>query len=149
MAQNNTNKGTEFIIPDYNQFDVGPFVFVKKNMGNLDVSAGVRYDTRFFKNNDMFVATNPLTGFDMQVSSSSVLPKSQTFSQFKHTFTGLSGSLGATYRFSDKLIVKANIARGFRAPNISEISSNGVHPGTNLYQIGNNAFKPEFSLQED
>jgi iron complex outermembrane recepter protein len=149
MAQNNTNQGTEFIIPDYNQFDIGPFVFVKKNMGKLDVSAGVRYDTRFFNNNAMFVATNPVTGFDMQVPSSSTLTKSQPFSQFNHTFTGLSGCLGATYRFSDKFIVKANIARGFRAPNISEISSNGVHPGTNLYQIGNNTFKPEFSLQED
>jgi len=45
--------------------------------------------------------------------------------------------------------VKANIARGYRAPNIAEISANGVHPGTLIYQIGNTAFKPEFSLQED
>jgi iron complex outermembrane receptor protein len=41
------------------------------------------------------------------------------------------------------------MSRGYRAPNISEISSNGVHPGTNMYQIGNADFKPEFSLQED
>jgi iron complex outermembrane recepter protein len=47
------------------------------------------------------------------------------------------------------LFVKANIARGFRAPNIAEISANGVHPGTLIYQIGNTTFKPEFSLQED
>ena len=33
--------------------------------------------------------------------------------------------------------------------NISEISANGVHPGTNIYQIGNLNFKPEFNLQED
>jgi len=45
--------------------------------------------------------------------------------------------------------LKANISRGFRAPNISEISANGVHPGTNIYQIGNADFKPEFSVQED
>ena len=149
MTQNNKNKGTEFIIPDYNQFDVGPFLFVKKSTGKLDVSAGVRFDSRFFNNNEMLVATNPVTGFDMQVSPFSSLPRSQPFTRFKHTFSGLSGSFGATYRFSDKLVLKANIARGFRAPNIAEISSNGVHPGTNLYQIGNNAFKPEFSLQED
>src|SRR5205814_3145635 len=42
-----------------------------------------------------------------------------------------------------------NIARGFRAPNIAEISANGVHPGTNIYQVGNPNFLPEFSLQED
>ena len=97
----------------------------------------------------MFVATNPVTGFEMQVNSSSLLPKLQPFASFKHTFSGLTGSLGATYRVSEELVLKANIARGFRAPNISEISANGVHPGTNLYQIGNRAFQPEFSVQED
>jgi iron complex outermembrane recepter protein len=57
--------------------------------------------------------------------------------------------LGFTYNATEKLSFKANIGRGYRAPNISEISANGVHPGTNIYQIGNPAFKPEFSLQED
>ena len=56
---------------------------------------------------------------------------------------------GITYNFNDEFSFKANIARGFRAPNIAEISSNGVHPGTNFYQLGNPNFKPEFSLQED
>jgi len=149
MLQHNMNKGTEFIIPDYSQFDVGPFGFVKKSIGKLDVNAGIRFDTRFFKNRDMFVAVNPVTGFDMQVNTASNLPKSQRFTNFNDTYSGLTGSLGATYRFSDQLILKANIARGFRAPNISEISANGVHPGTNIYQIGNPNFKPEFSIQED
>jgi iron complex outermembrane recepter protein len=45
--------------------------------------------------------------------------------------------------------LKANIACGFRSPNISEISANGVHPGKNIYQVGNSNFKPEFGLQED
>jgi iron complex outermembrane receptor protein len=57
--------------------------------------------------------------------------------------------LGATYNFSPELALKANVARGFRAPNIAEISANGVHPGTNFYQIGNPDFKPEFNWQED
>ncbi|MBA5790611.1 TonB-dependent receptor, partial [Escherichia coli] len=33
--------------------------------------------------------------------------------------------------------------------NISEISANGVHPGTGFYQVGNAQFKPEFSSQAD
>ena len=97
----------------------------------------------------MFVATDPVTGFDMQVSTTSTLPKAQPFTTYKHTFTGISGSMGVSYRITEDLTLKANIARGFRAPNISEISANGVHPGTNIYQIGNSNFKPEFSLQED
>ncbi len=97
----------------------------------------------------MYVKTNPSTGFGMFVTGSDTAGASQPFYSYKTTFSGFTGSLGLSYTINDKMIVKANIARGFRAPNIAEISANGVHPGTNFYQIGNLNFKPEFSLQED
>ena len=149
MYQLNTNKGTEFIIPDYNQFDIGPFILTTKTIGNIDLSAGVRYDTRIFKNDPMYTRVNPQTGFDMQVSLPDTAMADHPFYGFKHTFSGISASFGATYKITNRLMVKSNIARGFRAPNVSEISANGVHPGTLIYQIGNTGFKPEFSLQED
>jgi len=149
MYQQNTNKGTEFVIPDYNQFDIGPFVMAEKTIGKLDLSAGARYDTRVFRNDAMYTLPNPQTGFDMQVTVPDTALSNRPFYSFKHTFSGLSASFGATYNITKKLLVKANIARGYRAPNIAEISANGVHPGTLIYQIGNTAFKPEFSLQED
>jgi iron complex outermembrane receptor protein len=147
MYQNNTNKGTEFIIPDYNLFDFGPFVFFKKTFEKLDISGGIRYDARIFNNDAMYTGINPQNGLNKQVSSSD--GADQPFYKFNHTFSGLSGSLGATYEISKVFSVKSNIARGFRAPNIAEISANGIHPGTLIYQIGNTSFKPEFSLQED
>lgn len=147
MFQNNTNKGTEFIIPDYRQFDLGPFALVQKSFHKLALSAGVRYDSRRFNNDEMFVRSNPQTGYDMQVSSPN--GAEHIFLKFKHTFSGFSGSIGATYNLSNSFLIKGNIARGFRAPNIAEISANGVHPGTLIYQIGNTEFKPEFSLQGD
>jgi iron complex outermembrane recepter protein len=147
MYQANSNKGTEFIIPDYHQFDIGPFVLIQKTINRIDLSGGIRYDFRFFNNYAMYTKPDPLTGFDRQVSFAE--GDAQPFYSFKHTFSGLSGSMGATCTLSDALMVKANIARGFRAPNIAEISANGVHPGTLIYQIGNTAFKPEFSLQGD
>jgi len=149
MSQKNSNKGTEFIIPDYTLFDFGPFAFTKKSIHKLDISAGVRYDSRSFTNDQMFVTANPETGFDMQVSPPDTAGATAAFPNYKHTFSGVSGSFGATYNFTEHFLVKANIARGFRAPNIAEISANGVHPGTNIYQVGNPNFKPEFSLQED
>lgn len=145
MLQTNNNRGTEFIIPDYRQFDFGPFALVKRNFDKLDISAGIRYDSRHFKSNQMFTGINPRTGFEIQVN----FPDSMlVFSNVNKTFSGISGSIGATYNFTGEISVKANVSRGFRAPNISEISANGVHPGTGIYQIGN-LDKPEFSLQED
>ena len=145
---NDPTEGTDFIIPKYNQFDFGPFAVFKKNIGKLDISGGVRYDMRTFHNDALYTNPNPVTGFDMPVGSNS--PGADTvFNNYSHTFTGMTYSLGMTYLFSKSFAIKANIARGFRAPNIVEISANGVHPGTNTYQIGNNELKPEFSLQED
>jgi iron complex outermembrane recepter protein len=149
MYQNNRNKGTEFIIPDYSQTDVGPFLYVTKTAGKFDLAGGIRYDLRFFSNDEMYTRTDPVTGFDMQVSPPDTAGASHTFTRYAHTFGGLSAALGSTWNLSDNFYVKANVARGYRAPNISEISANGVHPGTGMYQIGNSSFKPEFSMQED
>ena len=63
--------------------------------------------------------------------------------------TGYSGSLGLTYSFSDNWSAKANISRGYRAPNISEISANGVHPGTGIFQVGVRILIRNLMLQED
>ena len=149
MYQNNTvTKGTDFIIPSYHQFDIGPFVLLKKTYGKLDVAGGLRYDSRNFSNSALYTVPNPVTGFDQPVSAGTS-GADNPFQASNFHFSGASGSVGGTYNFNDKLSVKVNVSRGFRAPNILEISANGVHPGTNIYQIGNPSFRPEFSLQED
>ena len=146
---NNTDAATEFVIPNYSLFDVGPFAFIKKNISKLDFAAGVRYDVRSFKNQSMYVGTNHSIGFDQVVTGNDTIGATHQFRDYKHIFSGFSGSIGATYNVSEKLLFKVNVARGFRTPNISEISANGIHPGTGFDQLGNPDFKPEFSLQED
>jgi iron complex outermembrane receptor protein len=146
---NNSTKGTEFVIPSYHQFDIGPFLLAKRSFDKLDIAGGLRFDSRAFNNFQLYTRPDPVTGFDKPVYGADTAGANALFSNYRKTFGGLSGSLGATYNFSDHFSVKANVARGFRAPNIAEISANGVHPGTNIYQLGNPNFKPEFSFQED
>jgi len=146
---NNVSKGTEFIIPSYRQFDLGPFIFAKKTIGKLEVAGGLRYDFRNFSNDDLYENTDPSTGFEHVVKGNDTIGANHIFTAYRHTFSGASGSIGLSYKINDQFSVKANIGRGYRAPNISEISANGVHPGTNMYQIGNLDFKPEFNWQED
>ena len=146
---NDVTKGTEFIIPSYRQFDIGPFIYAKKNLGNLEIAGGVRYDVRNFSNEELYSAVNPSTGFEHAVTNMDTIGADHLFSSYHHTFSGASGSLGLSYRINDQWSLKANIGKGYRAPNISEISANGVHPGTGIYQIGNLNFKPEFNWQED
>lgn len=150
MAQNNNvNKGTEFIIPSYKQFDIGPFIFIKKSMKKMEVAGGIRYDVRKFNNLALYTKPDAITGFDKPVFGIDTVGAKNPFYAYQHTFSGASGSIGLSYRFSNQFSGKVNIGRGYRAPNISEISANGIHPGTNSYQMGNLNFKPEFNWQED
>jgi iron complex outermembrane receptor protein len=70
IAQTNRSKqATDFPIPDYNLFDIGGFVFVKKTIGKTDISGGIRYDTRNISWNDFYVGPNPANGFEQRVSA--------------------------------------------------------------------------------
>jgi len=150
--QNNTlGYSTDFPIPAYHQFDIGPFFVVKKSFGKLDLSGGARYDTRSFSGKAAYIDTlkqyfpTLYTGANPTGTANVV----QQFPALNKTFSGVSGSLGAAYNFSDQFLLKGNIARGFRAPSIAELSANGPDPGSQIYHIGNPNFKPEFSVQED
>ncbi|RBQ03336.1 TonB-dependent receptor [Pedobacter miscanthi] len=149
MYQVNRSKAaTDFPIPDYDLFDIGAFYFAKKSLGKVDISGGIRLDRRNINWGDFYVGTDALTGFGKQVNAADASGKLQ-FPSFDKNYYGLSGSLGLTYNISEKLLIKANIARGYRAPNITEIGSNGLDPGAHIVYLGNRTFKPEFNLQED
>ena len=64
-------------------------------------------------------------------------------------FSGATGSIGAVWNAGDHLNIRLNMARGFRAPNMSELGSDGIHEGTLRYEIGNTDLKPEYSWQAD
>ncbi len=143
MHQRNLNKGVEFLIPEYQLQDGGIFGFTKKTMGALDLSGGLRYDLRTIHSDQLLLdeTEQPVTNPEQ-----AALTK---FSGFKVNYSNISGSLGGTYAFSESVLVKLNAARGFRAPNIAELASNGIHEGTIRYEIGNADLKPETSLQFD
>ena len=152
MLQQNTNPtgATEFVIPSYNSFDLGPFAYVKKTIGKWDISGGVRYDMRMFTNYDMYIKPNPATGIDMQTSYNPQNPAiEQQFEYYSHIFSGETGSLGATYNVSDNVGFKFNIGRGYRAPMLQKYLQKVFTPGTGFEQLGDDNLKSELSLQED
>ena len=143
MYQNSLNKGIEFLVPEYRLFDAGIFVIGNKAWEKLNVSSGLRYDKRFEIGDALYLNSS---GEKTTVSDAS---STQRFAEFSSNFGGISGSLGATYQLSESWNTKLNLSRGFRAPNISELGSNGVHEGTIRYEIGDPNLKPERSLQLD
>ena len=143
MYQNSLNKGAEYLVPEYRLYDAGVFAIAKKSWGKLNLSGGLRFDNRSQTMDALYLNA------DGEKSSESTPDALLRFAGFSRNFSGISGSLGATYQLSDNWSMKLNLSRGFRAPNISELSSNGVHEGTLRYETGDANLKPETSLQLD
>lgn len=135
MEQINQNRGTEFLIPDYNLFDIGGYGIASRKWTRWEVSGGVRYDFR------------TITG--QQMNDNTVKPPYDLFSGFTRNYNDVSGSVGAGYNIDERTTLKFNVASGYRTPNIAELSANGVHDGTARYEYGNTDLKPEHSTQAD
>lgn len=131
MQQHNTNRGEEQLIPDYNLFDIGGYIYSQKTTKKVTLSGGLRADSR------------SLTAEDLMDGSS------VKNNGFKKSFSNISGSVGMAWQATEKLNIKVNAARGYRAPSIPELSSNGAHEGSNRYEYGDNNLKNETSLQFD
>ncbi|HEU4633708.1 MAG TPA: TonB-dependent receptor, partial [Flavisolibacter sp.] len=131
MVQGNQNRGVEVLIPEYGLFDIGGFVYSQKTIGKSTVSGGIRYDNRSLSSKQFF------EGGDVK------------FNAIKRDFANISGSAGVSYAATDNFLIKLNLARGFRAPSVPELASNGTHEGTNRYEYGNGNLKSETSWQGD
>ncbi|WP_051718332.1 TonB-dependent receptor [Hymenobacter sp. IS2118] len=149
MSQNNQHlNATDFAIPPYRLFDLGGFGVLKKTFGALELTSGLRYDVRQVRWDDFYVAPNPATGFDAAAGPATPGANLQ-YPSFRRSYTGLSASLGGSYALGERLVLRANIARGYRAPNVPEIGSNGLDPGAHIIYLGNRDFTPEFNVQQD
>lgn len=131
MRQTNQNKGEEVLIPEYNLFDIGGFVYTQKFFNKGTLSGGLRFDSRSIDSKSFTEGTE------------------EKFTAFTKNFSNISGSIGVSYEPVDFVTVKANIARGFRAPTLAELASNGTHEGTNRFEYGELNLKSETSLQMD
>jgi len=131
MKQSNRNKGEETLIPEYDLFDIGAFGFVQKYFGRTTVSGGLRYDYRSIN------SKQGMEGNDVK------------FEPFQRKFYNFSASGGVSYHPLDFLTLKGNISRGFRAPTLTELASNGAHEGTVRYEYGQQDLKSEKSFQVD
>ncbi len=127
MGQKSDNLGDEYLIPVYGLFDAGLFATATRTLGGWTLSGGLRADIRWLD-------SKALEG---------------RFEAFSRRFPGISASLGAVRQLGNHFTFRVNVARGFRAPNLAELGSNGEHEGTFRYELGNKDLKPEYSLQGD
>ena len=133
MHQTNTNFGEEILIPDAVTNDFGilgtSHLHFEKNG---DVQFGLRFDRRTI-NGD----------------SNGALTDEGYIPALDRSFNSFNAALGYKIDVLKHVVARINLASGFRAPNLAELTSNGVHEGTNRYEIGNADLKSEQNIQTD
>lgn len=132
VLQNNQNDGKRILIPNAETNEISFFTYLKQNVGLVDLDAGLRYDIKNIHTEEM-----------------GIINTANYFKTIENDYKTINGALGASFTATENLIIKANIATGYRAPNLAELSSNGVHEGTTRYELGNENMKSEQSLQTD
>ena len=132
MHQTNKNSGEEYLIPDATTNDFGFFGTGNYEWKSNVIQAGLRFDNRKI--------TTTAHGISGEEGSFEAIDKS---------FDSFNASLGYKTNLAKDLSLRLNVASGFRAPNLAELTSNGVHEGTNRYEVGNSDLKTEQNVQTD
>lgn len=132
MRQDNKNSGEELLIPDAVVNDLGIFGTFNYQWGKNTLQAGLRFDRR-----SLTTQTHGIEG------------EEGYFAGIDKSFSSFNASVGFKNNSLENVILRLNLASGFRAPNLAELTSNGVHEGSNRYEIGNAGLKNEQNIQAD
>lgn len=128
-----TNYGSRVIIPDAHLFETSLSVYLKKKWRRADIEMGISAGD---------IHTRSLRTINMDYTSGAIYP----FSKWQPS---LNGNAGISINTPTGWNFKFNTSTGYRAPNLAELSSNGLHEGSSRYEIGNPHMKTEQNLNTE
>ncbi len=132
MTQTNVNSGAEYLIPNAKTNDFGLFGTSNYEWNSNVLQAGIRFDNR-----------------NINTESYGILGDEGSFEALAKSYNSFNCSLGYKTDLTKEFTLRVNLASGFRAPNLAELTSNGVHEGSNRYEIGNSNLATEQNVQTD
>lgn len=155
MHQSNKNQGApNRIIPDAKIDDFSLFSLLKKEIGKADIQLGVRYDHR-----SLYVPEQEAGGHSHGEPEDEHHEEEgdhheeeeehheEEMVHINRKFDNLNASLGATFHLSESLLMRTNLATGYRVPNLAELSQHGLHG--NRFEEGNSDLDAQKSFETD
>lgn len=143
--QDNQIDGRGFIIPAYQQFILGGFIFAKHNISNKSlVQVGIRYDFgNIFTSEYYDWFQSPIVE-----NGDTTMQYLQRAANINRNFSNLTWSVGYNYN-PGKWMYKFNFGKSFRMPIAKELAANGVNYHHFSYEVGNADLSSEISYQFD
>ncbi len=128
--RNQNNRAAQFL-PDADVNNIGVFGLIQYTFfEKLRLQGGLRFD--MYKTETYAMGTQGIEGYHAPLSLN---------------FSSPNASVGLTYNLNEKLLFRANLAKSYRAPNLSELTSNGMHG--DRYEIGNAKLQAENAYETD
>ncbi|WP_235856372.1 TonB-dependent receptor [Flagellimonas oceanensis] len=132
MHQTNENFGEEVLVPNAITNDFGVLATSHIHFDKSDLQIGLRYDLR-----------------SINGEASGIEGDEEYIPALDKNFNSFNAAVGYRMDLTQNIMGRLNLATGFRAPNLSELSSNGLHSGANRVEIGNPDLDSEQNFQVD
>lgn len=131
--EKNTNYGARVLIPDANLFEGSVSAFISRQAKKILLEAGAGIS-------DKYIHT-----FQTQTLNA----PGKAIQPFAINRTAFNGIAGFSFTPVKEFMLKANLSSGFRAPNLAELSSNGLHEGIYVFEIGDPTLQIEQNINAD
>ncbi len=125
ISQKNINNEVYRLAPDASSLNFGPYLVLEYEKDNIGINTGIRYDNKNLKTNDQVLNI-----------------------AYENSFSSTSFSSGIYYKYIDH-IFRLTYSGAYRTPHFSELFSEGLHHGTNRYEIGDSGLTIEYANQLD
>ena len=141
MSQINRNhEAVNRILPDYTFHDLAMFGMAQyKFSGSIHIQVGLRFDNRL-----ILVPEQEKSGHTHEEHSGDEEELMEALDKY---FSNVSGSVGFTWKLTENLLFRSNLASAYRSPNIAELTQDGVH-GTR-YEQGSRDLKSQRNYELD
>jgi iron complex outermembrane receptor protein len=130
QRQSNLSRGRSFLIPQYRLYGGGVYGLEQLTYDRWQFTAGLRYDYRW---QHAYQFGDPVI-----ISPDDI-----------RSWGGLTGSFGVVYQLAEGWSLASTVGTGWRAPNVSELFSAGVHQGAAQYELGDSSLGRERSFNID
>ncbi|GLB49704.1 TonB-dependent receptor [Neptunitalea lumnitzerae] len=140
------NTGVRRLIPDYIQYNLGAYLAAEHSISdNTILDAGVRYDYRHLDAKKFYLKSRwEERGYDEDFESIIIGEENnQWLANPVFNFHNLSATLGLKTYFTNNTQLNANISLASRAPNASELFSDGLHHSAAIIELGDLRIKQE------
>jgi len=140
--------GVRRLIPDYDKIDAGIFAIGNFTLSdNTTANIGVRYDYNYIDAKKFYLKSRwTERGYDTEFNDLIIGDfTTQWLVNPKLTFHNVSASAGIVYQVNDKNAVLFNYGLSSRAPNASELFSDGLHHSASRIELGDLDLQQEVS----